>query len=109
MVGDGSEHFRRVQIQEPGRPIRNVSEAFHRLAEDMTDATALAFIGAEMLSRGEADLKNGDEGSAAAVNFLEAVQWLRAALELGNGLADPKRRVADIMNGRTWCCRALVS
>jgi hypothetical protein len=108
MVGDGSEHFRRVQIQEPGRPIRNASEAFRRLAEDMTDGTAHAFIGAEMLSRGEADLKNNDEGNAAA-RFLEAVKWLRAAVEIGTGLANPKQRVADMMNGRTWCCRALVS
>jgi hypothetical protein len=82
MIGDGSEHFRRVQIHEPGRPIRNVQEAFRRLAEDMSDATAHAFIGVEMISRAEADLENNNEDDAT-VHFLEAVKRLTTALKLG--------------------------
>ncbi|KAK0618888.1 hypothetical protein B0T14DRAFT_565795 [Immersiella caudata] len=39
------QHFRRIHISEPAKPIRNMDEALCRLAADSTDATANAFLG----------------------------------------------------------------
>lgn len=83
IMGDGFEHFRRVHVQEYVRPIQNNDEAFRRLAEDMSDATAHAFIGAEMLSRGEPDGDTDKGGDDSGVYFRGASKWLKAAVKLG--------------------------
>lgn len=83
IMGDGFEHFRRVQIQEHVRPIQNIEEAFRRLAEDMSDATACAFIGADLLFQEELGGDIEKDRDDSSVHLREAEKWLRTAVEYG--------------------------
>ncbi|KAG7294396.1 hypothetical protein NEMBOFW57_004467 [Staphylotrichum longicolle] len=87
-MGDGFEHFRRVQIQEHVKPIQNIEEATRRMAQDMSDATAHAFIGAEMLFRGELDGDTDKDRDDSSVHLREAEKWLRTAVEYEPDVAE---------------------
>ena len=77
---DEYQHFRRVQIQEPVEPIQDIDEAYRRLDESETDATANAFVAMEALERA-----GGILGQDNAIQyFAVAVRRLETAIRSGN-------------------------
>ncbi|EAQ91090.1 predicted protein [Chaetomium globosum CBS 148.51] len=55
LVGGEYQHFRRLQFQEPAKPVQNSREILHRLVEDFRDVTANAYSGNLILQVVEVD------------------------------------------------------
>jgi hypothetical protein len=74
------QHFRRVQISESTKPIRDLGEALDRLTVDNTDAAANAFVGLKSYLAWEVDPARDTD----SLNLAEAKARFQTAVDSGN-------------------------
>ena len=79
-LGEELQHFRRVQISESTKPIRDIGEALHRLTVDNTDAAANAFVGLKSYLAWQVDPAKDTDN----LNLEEAKGRFQTAVDSGN-------------------------